>query len=220
MKLLLAEDDPHVGAGIVQGLKLAGFAVDWVHDGHQAKAALTTNDYALLILDLGMPGPDGLSLLDMLRHNGNALPVLVVTARDTLADRVGGLNRGADDYLIKPFDLEELIARVNALLRRGQVAKQTQLRLGKLSVTPLTRAVNLDGQEIQLTAREFALLVTLMENPGAVVTLRDIDGRLYGNDDEVSNNAVEVLLHRLRRKLGSKWIRNVRGVGYKLVEPA
>mgnify|MGYP001106520612 FL=1 len=218
MKILLAEDDPQVGASIAQGLRLAGFTIDWVRDGEEAYLALDVGRYALLILDLGMPKLDGLDLLDRLRRKENMLPVLVVTARDTIPDRIAGLNRGADDYLVKPFDLEELVARVHALLRRGQARIQRELRVGKLCVIPSTCTVSIDGKEINLTAREFALLVSLMEAPGTVISLREMEERLYGWEDEVASNAVEVLLHRLRRKLGGDWIRNVRGVGYKVVE--
>ena len=218
MKILLAEDDPQVGASIAQGLRLAGFTIDWVRDGEEAYLALDVGRYALLILDLGMPKLDGLDLLDRLRRKENMLPVLVVMARDTIPDRIAGLNRGADDYLVKPFDLEELVARVHALLRRGQARIQRELRVGKLCVIPSTCTVSIDGKEINLTAREFALLVSLMEAPGTVISLREMEERLYGWEDEVASNAVEVLLHRLRRKLGGDWIRNVRGVGYKVVE--
>ncbi len=219
MKLLLAEDDPQIGAGIAQGLRIAGFAVDWVTDGHAAETAVTLNDYALLILDLGLPRQDGFALLDKIRRKGNLTPVLVVTARDSVSDRVAGLNLGADDYLVKPFDLDELVARVHALLRRGQ-ARGPEMRLGALNVVPVTRSVTLNGETIPLSAREFALLMALMEVPGAVVTPRQIEEKLYGWHEEVSSNAVEVHLHRLRKKLGGDWIRNVRGVGYKIAEPA
>lgn len=218
MKILLAEDDPHVGASISQGMRLAGFTIDRVRDGQEADLALGVGRYALLILDLGMPNMDGLELLDRLRRKKNMIPVLVVTARDTIPDRIAGLNRGADDYLVKPFDLEELVARVHALLRRGEGRIQRELRIGKLCVIPSTCSVTLDGAEIKLTAREFALLVALMEVPGTVVSLHEMEERLYGWEEEVASNAVEVLLHRLRRKLGGNWIRNVRGVGYKVVE--
>jgi two-component system response regulator QseB len=220
MKLLLAEDDPLVGDGVAQGLRLAGFTVDWMRDGREALHALKVGSYSLLLLDLGLPLLDGLALLDKLRRQGNTIPVLVITARDALPDRIDGLNRGADDYLVKPFDLDELVARIHALLRRGQGRSHSELRLGTLCVSPLNHTVTLDGQDVPLTSREFALLAALMETPGAVISVRDIEERLYGWEEEVSNNAVEVLLHRLRKKLGGDWIRNVRGVGFKIVEPA
>jgi two-component system response regulator QseB len=217
-KLLLAEDDPHVGAGILQGLRLAGFTIDWVKDGREAELALAVGNYALLVLDLKMPNLDGLQLIDLLRRKNNMIPILVVTARDGVPDRIDGLNRGADDYLVKPFDLEELVARVHALLRRGQGRGQHELKLGKLCVVPATCTAMLDKEELNLTAREFALLAALMETPGTVVSLHELEERLYGWEEEVASNAVEVLLHRLRRKLKGNWIRNVRGVGYKVVE--
>ena len=219
MKLLLAEDDPQIGAGIAQGLRLAGFAVDWVTDGLAADAALSASPYTLLVLDLGLPRLDGLELLDKLRRKGDLTPVIVVTARDAISDRIAGLNLGADDYVVKPFDLDELVARVHALLRRGQ-SRGPELRLGALCVVPVTRSVSLNGETIALSAREFALLMALMEVPGAVVTLRQIEEKLYGWHEEISSNAVEVHLHRLRKKLSGDWIRNVRGVGYKIAEPA
>ena len=220
MKLLLAEDDPMIGASMVRGLKLAGFAVDWVQDGRAARSALDSGDYGLLLLDLGLPLLDGVALLKELRRNNRDIPVLVVTARDTVADRISGLNLGADDYLTKPFDLDELIARVHALQRRQLGRTQPEMRLGGLCVNPLSREATLDGQPLALSQREFSLLAALIEKPGAVLSREQLEDRLYGWDEEVASNAVEVHLHNLRRKLGIAWIRNVRGVGYKLVEPA
>ncbi|MDP2430800.1 MAG: response regulator [Pseudomonadota bacterium] len=219
MKLLLAEDDPMIGASMVRGLKLAGFVVDWVRDGRSARAALNGGGYGLLLLDLGLPQLDGVALLKELRHGNLDLPVLVVTARDTVADRISGLNLGADDYLTKPFDLDELIARVHALQRRHLGRKQPEMRLGALCVNPLSREATLDGRPLLLSQREFSLLAALFEKPGTVFSREQLEDRLYGWDEEVASNAVEVHLHNLRRKLGTAWIRNVRGVGYKLVEP-
>lgn len=220
MKLLLAEDDAMLGAGMEQGLKRAGFVVDWVRDGKAAELALPDGGYDLLMLDLGLPRQDGLALLKRLRQEGEAIPVLVVTARDGVGDRVKGLNLGADDYLVKPFDLDELVARVHALLRRRRGSAQAHMRLGALVLDPLKREVKLDGRPLSLTAREYGLLCALMEKPGAVLSIHQLETRLYGWGEEVSSNAVEVHLHHLRRKLGPGWIRNVRGVGYKLAEPA
>ncbi len=219
MKLLLAEDDPMIGASVVRGLKLAGFAVDWVRDGRAARAALDSGEYGLLLLDLGLPLLDGVALLKELRRGNHDIPVLVVTARDTVADRISGLNLGADDYLTKPFDLDELIARVHALQRRQVGRKQPEMRLGELCVNPLTREATLGGHPLPLSQREFSLLAALLESPGTVLSREQLEDRLYGWDEEVASNAVEVHLHNLRRKLGTAWIRNVRGVGYKLVEP-
>jgi DNA-binding response OmpR family regulator len=219
MKLLLAEDDPMIGAGMEQGLKLAGFTVDWVRDGKAAEVALQTGIYALLLLDLGLPRQDGLALLKKLRLADNAIPVLIVTARDAVSDRVAGLNLGADDYLTKPFDLDELIARARALIRRQGGRARPEMRVGPLLLNPLTREVRLAGQALSLSHREFSLLEAFMEAPGTVLSKEQLEERLYGWDEEVMSNAIEVHLHNLRRKLGQAWIRNVRGVGYKLVEP-
>lgn len=219
MKLLLAEDDPMIGNSVARGLKQAGFTVDWVRDGRAARAALETGDYGLLLLDLGLPLLDGVTLLKELRQGGSDVSVLVVTARDTVADRISGLNLGADDYLTKPFDLDELIARVHALRRRHAGRKQPEMRLGALCLDPLSREVTLDARRLPLSQREFSLLEALLEKPGAVLSREQLEDRLYGWEEEVASNAIEVHLHNLRRKLGAAWIRNVRGVGYKLTEP-
>ncbi|HRH82140.1 MAG TPA: winged helix-turn-helix domain-containing protein [Thiobacillaceae bacterium] len=216
MKLLLAEDDPMIGASVEKGLRLAGYGVDWCRDGKAAELALATGGYSLLLLDLGLPRQDGLSVLKHLRQAGNGIPVLIVTARDAVADRVGGLNLGADDYLVKPFDLDELIARVRALIRRHSGRGDPVMRVGALSLNPVTRDVNLDGKPIALSHREFGLLEALMQNPGGVLSRTDLEEHLYGWEEEVSSNAVEVHIHNLRRKLGSERIRNVRGVGYRI----
>jgi two-component system response regulator QseB len=219
MRLLLAEDDPMVGASMEQGLRLAGFAVDWVRDGKAAQLAMETGSYALLVLDLGLPRQDGLTLLRRLRQAGDPTPVLIVTARDAVADRVAGLNLGADDYLVKPFDLQELVARVHAQIRRHQGRASPEMRCGALSLNPLTREVQLDGQPVHLSQKEFALLEALLERPGSVLSRAQLEERLYGWGEEVQSNAIEVHLHNLRRKLGPAWIRNVRGVGYKIAPP-
>jgi len=219
MKLLLAEDDPLIGSAVEKGLHLAGFAVDWVRDGKAAQLALLDNPYALLVLDLGLPRQDGLSVLKKLRQDDNAIPVLIVTARDAVADRVAGLNLGADDYLIKPFDLDELVARVRALIRRHAGRARPEMHLGNLCLDPIKRGVSLDGKAVSLSQREFDLLECLMETPGAVLSREELEDRIYGWDEEIGSNAIEVHLHNLRRKLGTAWIKNVRGVGYKLVAP-
>ena len=219
MKLLLAEDDPMVGEGMQQGLRQAGFVVDWARDGAAAELAAKTGDYAVLVLDIGLPRQDGLTVLKRLRQAEYTLPVLVVTARDAVADRVAGLNLGADDYLVKPFDLDELVARVRALLRRQSGRGRSEMRLGALCLDPDRREVSLSDQAIALSQREFALLEALMARPGTVVSRESLEECLYGWDGEVSSNAIEVHLHNLRRKLGGEWIRNVRGVGYKVVAP-
>lgn len=219
MKLLLAEDDPMIGASMEHGLRLAGFAIDWVRDGKAAELALATGTYALLILDLGLPRQDGLTLLGRLRQADNPIPVLIVTARDAVADRVAGLNLGADDYLVKPFDLQELVARVRAQIRRHQGRARPEMQIGTLSLNPMTREVRLDGQPVHLSQKEFALLEVLLEQPGRVLSKPQLEERVYGWGEEVQSNAIEVHLHNLRRKLGPAWIRNVRGVGYKIAFP-
>jgi two-component system response regulator QseB len=219
MKILLAEDDPLIGTSVEQALRMEGYAVDWVRDGRAAELALDSGTYALLLLDLGLPRQDGLSLLKAQRRKNNMIPVLIVTARDAVADRVAGLNLGADDYLVKPFDLHELIARVRALIRRHSGRAQPEMRLGALMLNQLTHEVTLDGKPVNLSQREFALLECLMATPGSVLSKEQLEERIYGWDEEVSSNTIEVHLHNLRRKLGSQWIRNVRGVGYKVAEP-
>jgi len=219
MKLLLAEDDPMIGTSVERGLRLAGFAVDWVRDGKAAELALADGNYAVLLLDLGLPRQDGLEVLKKLRRDNRQIPVLIVTARDAVADRVTGLNLGADDYLVKPFDLDELTARVHALVRRHQGRTNPEMGLGALRLNPLSRAVTLHGTPLNLSQREFTLLQALLETPGTVLSREQLEERLYGWGEEIASNAIEVHIHNLRRKLGTAWIRNVRGVGYKLTEP-
>ncbi|HEU5282942.1 MAG TPA: response regulator [Burkholderiales bacterium] len=214
MRLLLVEDDPLIGEGLRAGLKPAGFTVDWVKDGVAATLALTSAVYEAVVLDLGLPRKDGLTLLRELRSKGNTLPVLVLTARDTVPDRVLGLNTGADDYVVKPFELDELIARIRALLRRRAGRAEPVIRHGGLLLDPVTRRVEHYGALVAVSPREFALLHALLERPGAVLSREQLEERLYGWDEEVSSNAVEVHLHNLRRKLGPGVIRNVRGAGY------
>jgi two-component system, OmpR family, response regulator QseB len=170
------------------------------------------------LLDIGLPQISGLDILQQLRQQGKHTPVLVVTARDAVRDRVAGLNLGADDYLTKPFDLDELVARIHALMRRRSGRSQPQIRLGRLEVDPIQHLARLGTQELALSPREFDLLLALMEKPGTVLSVEQLEEKLYGWDDEVASNAIEVHLHHLRRKLGEPWIRNVRGVGYKVVE--
>jgi two-component system, OmpR family, response regulator QseB len=216
MRLLLVEDDTMLGRGMRQGLADGGFTVDWVTDGHAAELALANGVYDLALLDLGLPAKDGMTLLAELRARRDALPVLIVTARDSVADRISGLNAGADDYVLKPFDLDELVARVRALLRRHAGAAGPLLECGAIVLDPVRREVRKDGQEVQLSAREFALLEALMQRPGAVLSREQLEDTVYGWGEEIGSNAVEVHLHKLRRKLGPDTIRNVRGVGYKV----
>jgi DNA-binding response OmpR family regulator len=220
MKLLLAEDDAMLGSGIERGLRMAGFTLDWVRNGLSAQTALRTQPYDLVLLDIGLPGKDGLELLHWMRQEDMDVAVLVVSARDSVSDRIAGLNLGADDYLPKPFDLDEMIARVHALGRRRSGRAHPEMRLGPLLLNPLRREALLDNQPLSLSGREYDLLLALMERPGTVLSRAQLESSLYGWEEEVSSNAIEVHLHHLRRKLGSAWIKNVRGVGYKLVQPA
>jgi two-component system response regulator QseB len=219
MRLLLVEDDTMIGRAVRQGLGDAGFSVDWVRDGRAAGLALASGVYDVAVLDLGLPGKDGMAVLGELRARRDPLPVLVVTARDAVADRIAGLNAGADDYVLKPFDLDELVARVRALLRRHAGGGSPLMECGKMSLDPLRREVRLAGQPVQLSAREFSLLEALMRRPGAVLSREQLEDAVYGWGQEVGSNAVEVHLHNLRRKLGANAIRNVRGVGYKVAAP-
>ncbi len=214
MRLLLVEDDAMIGRGVQQGLRQDGYAVDWVRDGASAELALADGKYELLMLDLGLPRKDGLALLVGLRKRGDRIPVLIVTARDAVADRVRGLDAGADDYLVKPFDLDELSARVRALMRRHAGRAEPVIRHGRLALNPATHEVRLDDAPVALSAREFALLQALLEKPGAPLSRAQIEERVYGWGEEVESNAIEVHIHALRRKLGADTIRNVRGVGY------
>jgi two-component system response regulator QseB len=214
MRLLLVEDDRMLGASVQRGLKLDGHAVDWVQDGSEAEAALAGEPYDLVLLDLGLPGRGGLEVLAELRRRHQPVPVLILTARDTVADRVAGLDAGADDYLTKPFDLDELAARVRALLRRSSGRAESVLELGELRLDPASHEVTLDGALVALSAREFALLQLLLEHPGRPLSRARLEERLYGWGEEVESNAVEVHVHALRRKLGPRWIKTLRGVGY------
>lgn len=219
MRLLLVEDDPMIGEAIRAGLRREGFTVDWVRDGGSAGQALDTEPFELLLLDLGLPGGDGLQLLKTLRGRGSALPVLIITARDAVADRVAGLDAGADDYLVKPFALEELAARIRALLRRKSGRPEPRLEHLGVALDPATHRVTRDGADVALSPREFALLELLLERPGAILSRGQLEERLYGWGEEVESNAVEVHIHGLRRKLGAQFILTVRGVGYR-VRPA
>ena len=219
MRVLLIEDDPMIGKAVQQGLVRAGMAVDWTHDGREAELATAQQVYDVVVLDLGLPRVDGLEVLAAARARRNHVPVLVVTARDSVSDRIQGLNAGADDYLIKPFDLEELIARVRALIRRHAGSGLATLECGALVVDPVTRNVTLHGRPIELSGREFAVLEALMRKPGAVLSREALEEAVYGWNQEVSSNAVEVHLHHLRKKLGADVIRNVRGVGYRVAQP-
>lgn len=219
MRILLAEDDPLLGDGLRVGLRQQGFQVDWVRDGPAAQRELATQAHAAAVLDLGLPGKDGLDVLAALRHARVMLPVLVLTARDAVHDRVRGLDRGADDYVVKPVDLQELAARLRALVRRAHGQPQESLRARGVVLDPAARSVHRAGQAVTLSLREFDLLHVLMLNAGRVLTREQLEQHLYSWGREVDSNAVEVHVHRLRRKLGQSLIQTVRGVGYVLSPP-
>jgi two-component system, OmpR family, response regulator QseB len=216
MRILLVEDDPMVGAAVRKGMQQDGHTVDWVGDAGAAEAALGAGAFEFMLLDLGLPGKSGFELLAALRRAANPLPVIVCTARDAVDDRVRGLDLGADDYLVKPFALDELSARIRAVMRRRLGQAGGLLRYGPLALDPATHEVFLHGQPVALSGREFAILEALMERPTAVLSRARIEERLYGWDEEVASNAVEVHIHKLRRKLGEGTIRTVRGLGYSL----
>ncbi|MEB0112801.1 response regulator [Variovorax sp. RTB1] len=218
MRLLVVEDDPMIGRAIRQGLVAAGYAVDWAEDGRIAELALANGVYDLVVLDLGLPARDGMTVLEELRRAGNHVPVIIVTARDAVDQRIAGLNAGADDYLLKPFDLDELIARVRALLRRRAGVGSSLLTAGALSLDTVRKSVTKEGAPVSLSVREFALLEVLMQQPGAVLSREKLEESIYGWDDDIGSNAIEVHLHNLRKKLGAQAIVNVRGVGYRLAE--
>jgi DNA-binding response OmpR family regulator len=218
MRILLVEDDRMLGDGVQAGLGAAGFTVDWVRDGEAALAALAGEGFAAVLLDLGLPRRDGLSVLASLRSAGNAVPVMILTARDQISDKVRGLDLGADDYMVKPFDLDELAARLRALVRRSSGRADACLRHGELVIDPAARTVTLRGEAVSLTGREFDLLSVLLDAAGRVLTRRVLEEQLYTWGEAVESNALEVHIHHLRRKLGSELIRTVRGVGYLIDE--
>jgi two-component system response regulator QseB len=218
MRILLVEDDQMIAEGVRKALRGEGFAVDWVKDGEAALTAATGEAYDLILLDLGLPKRDGLDVLRTLRARGHACPVLIVTARDAIADRVKGLDAGADDYLVKPFDLDELGARMRALIRRQSGRSESLMRHGALTLDPASHQVTLDGAPIALSAREFALLEALLARPGAVLSKSQLEDKMYGWGEEIGSNTVEVYIHALRKKLGADLIRNVRGLGYMITK--
>ena len=209
-----------IGASIRRGLAQDGFAVDWVEDGRAAQLALAERVHDAVVLDLGLPRLEGLAVLTAMRRSGDTRPVLITTARDAVADRVAGLDAGADDYLIKPFDLDELAARLRALLRRGAGRAAPKIAYGALELDPATREVRLDGAPVELSPREFALLSALLARPGAILSRAQLEDKLYGWNESVESNTIEVHIHALRRKLGSDIIRNLRGVGWMIAKPA
>ena len=214
MRILLVEDDRLLGDGLQAGLTQAGYAVDWLRDGEAAVAALSTETFAAVVLDLGLPKRDGLSVLKWLRGRHDATPVLILTARDQLEDKVRGLDLGADDYVLKPFDLDEIAARLRSLVRRAHGRPEPMLTLGGIELNPAARTVTRAGLAVELTPREFDLLHLLLQNTDRVLTRRALEEQLYTWNEAVDSNALEVHIHHLRRKLGNELIRTVRGVGY------
>ena len=216
MRLLLVEDDPMIGESVLDLLRCDGYAVDWVKDGEMADATLDGQCYDLVLLDLGLPKRDGLAVLRRLRSRKDRTPVLIATARDALQQRVQGLDMGADDYIVKPYEIEELLARIRALIRRASGRAEPVYEHRGVSIDPVTREVLVDGQAVSLVAREWAILEQLLARPGVVLSRKQLEDKLYSWKDEVSSNAVEVYIHGLRRKLGAQMIQNVRGIGYMI----
>ena len=214
MRVLLVEDDPLLGDAVQAGLRQAGHAVDWLTDGVSASAALASEDYVALVLDIGLPRRSGLDVLRQLRQAGDTLPVLLLTARDTVADRIAGLDAGADDYLIKPFDLGELQARLRALIRRGGSQSPPCLVAAGITLDPASHQVECEGQPVELSAKEFSLLQVLLQNAGRAFSRSQLEQHLYAWGEEAGSNTVEVYIHHLRRKLGAERIHTLRGVGY------
>ena len=219
MRILLVEDDPMIGAAVSVALKDAAYAVDWVRDGDAASVVLDHGEHQVVLLDLGLPGRDGLEVLRRLRQRGNPVPVIVITARDGVDERIKGLDFGADDYLVKPFDVNELLARLRAIMRRRGGQSAPVLTNGLVSLDPATREARCGDLVALLSAREFALLHALLLRPGAILSRAELEERIYGWNEEVESNAVDFLIHSVRRKLGANAIKNVRGAGWMVAKP-
>lgn len=220
MRILLVEDDPLLGDGLSSALKANGETVDWLTNGHDALHSILSEAFDIVILDLGLPGLDGLEVLKQSRDQKKDIPVLILTARDQVADRIKGLDLGADDYLVKPFDLEELEARIRALTRRYSGRSTPDICLGDLTITPEARKVLFQQRDVKLSRREYSLLFELASHPGKVISRTRLEDIIYGWEGEVDSNALEVHIHHLRKKLGSKQIKTVRGIGYVIEAPA
>lgn len=214
MRILLVEDDPQLGSGMRTALEKIDYTVDWLTDGLAARAALSTEPFDLMVLDLGLPSLSGISLLKEIREAGNKIPVLILSAHDTVADRVDGLDCGADDYMVKPFDIDEFYARIRALLRRKVDRASPSITYGSIVLDPAARTVTLDEKPVFLPSKEFSILYLLLENSGRVMSREQIEEKLYSWNDAVESNATEVHIHHIRKKLGKELIATVRGVGY------
>ena len=216
MRILLVEDDAMIGEAVSTALKDAAYAVDWLQDGKTALSTLDTAEHQVVLLDLGLPGHDGLEVLKRLRLAGRDLPVIIITARDGVDDRVRGLDLGADDYLVKPFDVNELLARMRAVIRRQSGQSSPILSNGYVDLDPATREATCGGVTALMSAREFSLLHSLLLRPGQILTRAELEERIYGWNEEVESNAIDFLIHGVRRKLGAGVIKNVRGSGWRV----
>jgi two-component system OmpR family response regulator/two-component system response regulator QseB len=219
MRVLIVEDDPQLGDGLLQGLRTAGFIADWVRDGAEAERALLAEPFDALVLDLGLPKMQGTEVLRRLRNRGNRIPVIILTAREALEDRVAGLDNGADDYLVKPVALAELAARLRALARRASGEASPMLIVGDLAIDPAAHRVTWRGEAVDMPPREYTVLEALARNAGRVLTREQLESRLYEWDRSLESNAIEVHVHHLRRKLAAGVIHTVRGVGYLMPRP-
>jgi len=219
LRILLVEDDEMLGDAVREALCQEGYVIDWVRAAGAALAALSTSNFSALVLDLGLPDGNGLSVLRWLRQNGRATPVVIVTARDRVSERIGGLDAGADDYLIKPFDIDELGARLRAITRRADGCVESVLTAGDVVLDLRQRTVTCQGAPAPLTAREYAVVELLMRRAGCLVTRAELEEELYGFDDHIASNAIEVYIHNLRRKLGPRFITNLKGRGYRVESP-
>jgi len=218
MRVLIVEDDPMIGRAVLSGLRGSGYATDWVRDGVEAELALAGGRYDAALLDLGLPRREGMDILKALRRGNDDIPVLIITARDSVSDRIAGLDSGADDYLVKPFSLDELLARMRAVIRRRAGRASPEIHYGALLLDPVKRRVTFRDRPVDLSAREFAVLEALLQEPGAVVSRQKLEEAVYGWGQEIESNSVEVHLHNLRRKLAPELIRNLRGVGYRVAK--